>query len=359
MMTADKQKYRFGIVGCGTIATVHAEAIRSSSRAELVAACSRSAQNLQKFCRKFNIKGYTDYDAFLADDLDAVVLCTPNGTHLDYGLKAADYGKSLVIEKPLEVNIEKGKKLVEYCKDRNVQLAVIYQNRFIAEVRKLKQVIDDGTIGELVMISASVKWFRDQAYYQNAPWRGSLKLDGGGALINQSIHTVDLMLWIAGPVESVCAFKATLTHDNIEGEDNLVASMRFKNGALGTFEASTSITPSQNRKIAFHGTEGTVILDGDVMQIYAEGYNQDEAGKAAEKVVSGGSSSPLAGFTNSHHTEQYKQIIAQMERGLQPPVSGEESLNALAFIQAAYQSAEQHSPVNPDSLHTYIIPQKV
>jgi len=350
-MIAETPKYRLGIVGCGTISSVHARAIRSNDRAVLVSACSRSADKLSAFCDEFGLIGYSDYKEFLSSDVDIVVLCTPNGTHLDYGLLAADAGKHLIIEKPLEITVERGRQLAEHCKLRGVQLAVIYQNRFIDNVIRMKQAVEQDEIGRLVMVRASVKWFRDQEYYQNAPWRGSFKLDGGGALINQSIHTVDLMLWLAGPVNSVQAFKGTLTHEGMEGEDNLVASMQFKNGALGVLEASTSIVPPQNRIIELHGTKGSAILDGDVLHL-SNNHAGATTGSTTERATapSGGSSSPLAGFSNSHHAEQYRQIFEQMDAGQQPPVSGEESLNSLAFVQAAYLSAEQGKPVQPDSL---------
>jgi UDP-N-acetyl-2-amino-2-deoxyglucuronate dehydrogenase len=355
-MAADTPKYRIGIVGCGTISAVHAQAIRSNDRAVLVAAYSRSSEKLIAFCEQFDLVGYTDYSEFLSSDLDIVVLCTPNGTHLDYGMLAADAGRHLIIEKPLEVSVERGKQLVERCASRGVRLAVIYQNRFIDSVRRMKQALDSGEIGRLVMVRASVKWFRDQEYYHNAPWRGTFKLDGGGVLINQSIHTVDLMLWLAGPVSSVQAFKGTLTHESMEGEDNLVASFQFKNGALGVLEASTSIVPSQNRVIEIHGTTGTAILDGDNFRILRSGDSvySVEANEAQSSRVSGGSSSPLAGFSNSHHAEQYRQIFEHLDADLQPPVSGEESMNSLAFVQAAYLSASLKAPLSPDSLNPYI-----
>jgi len=351
-MEKKSPKYRLGIVGCGTISRVHANAIRSNERAVLVSAHSRSDDKRNAFCNEFGITGYSDYSEFLASDLDAVVLCTPNGTHLDYGIQAADAGKHLIIEKPLEVTVERGKQLVEHCKSKSVALSVIYQNRFIDDVRKMKQVIEDGTIGQMVMVRASVKWFRDQDYYKSAPWRGSFKLDGGGALINQSIHTVDLMLWLAGPVATVQAYKGTLTHDDIEGEDNLVASLQFRNGALGVLEASTSITPPQNRMIEIHGTKGTAVLDGDNFTIMSNENSSDSnvPGDTEKKSGSTGSSSPLAGFSNNHHAEQYRQIFDHLDAGSQPPVSGEESLNSLAFVQAAYKSAEQKAPVQPDQL---------
>ncbi len=352
--------YRLGIVGCGNISRVHANAIRANEKTDLVSAFSRSDDRRTAFCNEFGISGYTDYGVFLrSDDLDAVVLCTPNGTHLDFGLEAAAAGKHLIIEKPLEVTVERGKKLVQACRSQGVHLAVIYQNRFIANVLKMKKAVDDGVIGRPVMVRVAVKWYRDQEYYRSAPWRGSFKLDGGGALINQSIHTVDLMLWIAGPVASVQAHKATLTHEGIEGEDNLVASLKFKNGALGVLEASTSIVPSQDRMIEINGTSGTAILDGDSLRILS-GSNDNSTDTSNMADVSGagkqggaGSSSPLQGLTFDHHAAQYREIFDRIDEGLSAPVSGEESLNSLAFVQAAYLSADKQTAVSPDDLFPF------
>lgn len=350
-MTSPEQPYRIGIVGCGSISAVHARAIATQSGAELVSAYSRSGRNLQTFCETFSVKGYTDYDAFLNSDLDIVILCTPNGTHLDYGLPAARSGKHLVIEKPLEISVERGRQLVEACAAHGVQLAVIYQNRFIDSVISMKKQLEAGTIGKLVMARASVKWYRSQEYYRQAPWRGSLRLDGGGALINQSIHTVDLLLWMAGPVASVHAFKATLTHEGIEGEDNLVASIQFENGALGVLEASTSVTPAQNRILELHGTKGTLLLDGNRMQLLTEAVKGDTLGAVDRPAeASGGASSPLAGFSDNHHAEQYRQIIQALSQGSPPPVSGEESLASLSFVESAYLSAREGVPIHPGTL---------
>lgn len=353
-MMGNKQKLRVGIVGCGTISKIHAEVIRSIDRMELVSACSRSDQKRNSFCNEFGINGYADYDSFLEkDDLDVVVLCTPNGTHLDYGLKAASAGKHLIVEKPLEITVERGKKLIEQCKRNGVGLAVIFQSRFIEDVRKLKQVVDDGAIGQLVMARASIKWFRDQAYYKDAPWRGTLSLDGGGALINQAIHTVDLLLWLTGPVARIQAFKGTLTHEGIEGEDNIVASILFKNGALGVLEASTSVIPAQNRIIELHGTKGTAILDADHFTLSGPDVSTDTQtveDNVEKKTGSAGASSPLAGFTIAHHLAQYHEIIKHIDAQTDPPVTGNESLQSLALVQSAYRSAETGVPVSPDDL---------
>jgi UDP-N-acetyl-2-amino-2-deoxyglucuronate dehydrogenase len=348
-MIRNSPKYNVGIVGCGTISRVHAQAILANERAELVAACSRSEEKRSAFCNEFGITGYASYEEFLKSDLDVVVLCTPNGTHLDYGLLAANAGKHLIIEKPLEVSVARGKQLADHCKTRGVSLAVIFQNRFMNSARQMKKAIDDGVIGKPVMARASVKWFRDQHYYTSAPWRGSLKLDGGGALINQAIHTVDLLLWLMGPMTLIQAFRGTLTHGGIEGEDNLVASIQFANGALGVFEASTSIIPAQNRRIEINGTTGTAVLEGDTFEI----IRLDASASPQTPASSAGADSPLSGLTFRPHAEQYAHIFQNMDKGETPPVSGLESLNALAFVEAAYRSAETHTPVSPQDLHSF------
>jgi UDP-N-acetyl-2-amino-2-deoxyglucuronate dehydrogenase len=281
--------YRIGIVGCGTISRIHAAAAGLAEKATLVAAFSRNDERREAFCREFGIAGYSDYHEFLSqNDLDVVAICTPNGTHLDYGLRAADAGKHLIIEKPLEITTARGRQLIDHCRRKNVQLAVIYQSRFIDGVQRMKKEIDAGRIGEIVMARASIKWYRDQAYYKDVPWRGTLELDGGGALINQGIHTVDLLCWMAGPVAWVQAFRATLTHDGITGEDNLAASLKFESGALGVIEASTSIIPAQNRMIEIHGTKGTAFLDGDEFKLLINGKPDmpDNAEKAHKKIKS-------------------------------------------------------------------------
>lgn len=355
---------RFGIVGCGAIATAHAQAMASTQETELVAAYSRDKNKLHAFTVNYDkgaapLAAYTDYESFLAHDgLDAVVLCTPNGTHAEFGIQAVRSGKHLVVEKPLEITVERAKPLLTEAENAGVQVAVIYQNRFIPVVMQLKQIVDTNQLGRLVMVRASVKWYRDQEYYSSRPWRGSLALDGGGALINQAIHTTDLLLWMAGEVDSVQAFRDTLAHEGIEGEDALVASFRMSSGALGVMEASTSIQPAQNRLIELHGTLGTAVLDGDALQVQltdSNGKNQastpvQEPDIVGESKPSAGNDDPFAGFSAGPHAAQYRQIARAWLTGHTAPVSGEESLRSLAFTQAAYQSADSGRPVSPSAL---------
>jgi predicted dehydrogenase len=207
----------------------------------------------------------------------------------------------------------------------------------------MKEVLKEGVIGKPVMVDASVKWFRDQEYYDSAGWRGTLSLDGGGALINQAVHTVDLMLWLCGDVESVKAYTATLTHERMEGEDNAVAAIRFENGAIGVFKASTSVVPAQSRKIEVHCEKGTAVLDGDMFSV---ADNSSENNGLADKAASTGASSPMEGMTGSNHQKQYEQILSAFRENQEPVVSGRESLKSLAFVRAVYESAEQQQTVN-------------
>ncbi|MEX0994483.1 MAG: Gfo/Idh/MocA family oxidoreductase, partial [Balneolaceae bacterium] len=321
------------------------DAIRSTEYGKLVAAHNRTRAKLEAFCGKYGLEdaGYTDFHEFLSHPgLDIVVICTPSGTHLDVGQAAAEAGKHVIVEKPIEVSLERGRRLINNCRTHGVELAVIYQNRFIEEVIEMKKAIDDGKAGKPFMVDVSVKLIRDQDYYDRAAWRGSLSLDGGGAVINQAIHTVDLMLWFMGDIESLFAYKGTFTHEGIEGEDNAVAALQFKNGAIGVFRASTSIVPPGQRKIDIHGPKGTAVLNGDEFRLLSS--EKDPSG-VDDSVQSAGASSPLAGMTANHHKKQYDQILYAFRHGEDPVVSGEESLKSLAVVKAIYESSEKRELV--------------
>ena len=336
---------KFGIAGLGNIAATHARAINGLSRAEVAAACSRSEKNRNEFSRQFEVPVYADYQEFLNHtNLDAVAICTPSGTHLEYGKLAAEAGKHVVVEKPIEVTVKRGKELIECCKQNGVKLAVIYQNRFNDGAAQMKQSLDDGILGDPVLVRAAVKWFRDEEYYSKSGWRGTLEMDGGGAVINQSIHTIDLLLWMLGDVSSVSAYTATITHPGIEAEDNAVAVLKFKNGALGVFEASTSIVPGQPRIIEINGTKATALLEGEHFTI-RRSEDDDQINEQENSIT--GAESPLSGMTDHPHKKQYEQIVDAIIRDTEPVVSGEESLRSLALTEAIYQSAKHQTAVSP------------
>jgi predicted dehydrogenase len=341
------KKLKIGIVGCGTIADIHAQAIRESGNAELHSVFSRSIENTKRCGEKYDVKWFTEWDKFIADpELDAVSVCTPSGNHLDYGEKAANAGKHVIVEKPIEVTLERANRLITKCKTNGVKLAVIYQSRFTTEMEELKSQLDNNTIGSVFMADANIKWFRNQEYYDSGVWRGTFKLDGGGVLINQAIHTIDLLQWFLGDVDTVYGRTGTFTHKNIEGEDNAVAVLRFKNGALATIEASTSVVPAQPRKIEIHGEKGSVEIIDNAVKITLDGESGN-AGSGEEK-ESSGADSPLAGFSIEPHKKQFEAIVDAINSDTEPPVSGSESIKSLAIVLAVYKSSESGAVINMD-----------
>jgi len=338
-----KDRPRIGLVGCGIISEIQAAAIQRTENASLVSVHSRSQENAKRVGEKYHVSWFTDYDEFLSDDnLDIVSVCTPSGSHLDYGAKAARAGKHVVVEKPIEVTLDNARQLIDICHGEGVRLAVIYQSRFIPAIRQMKRRIENGELGEIFSASAYVKWFRSQAYYDSADWRGTFDLDGGGVLINQAIHTIDLLQWIAGDIHSVCSQIDTLTHKNIEGEDNAVAAVRFKSGAIGIIEGSTSVQPSMPRKLEIHGDKGTAILTGDDARFsFAEDANRENDFLITD-IPSG---AMYQGYYLEPHQFQFEAIANAILSDEQPPVSGEEALKSLAIISAMYESAKNQKYV--------------
>ena len=336
---------KIGIVGIGNIAGIHAQAINESENCRLVSVFSRNKENVSSFSEKYNITGYTNWEEFISQPgLDAVAICTPNGTHLDYGKKAAGAKKHVIVEKPIEVTIERAKELVAVCKKNNVQLAVIYQNRFVEKMGGLKQLITENKLGRLIMGDAYVKWFRSQEYYDSGAWRGTITLDGGGVLINQAIHTIDLLQWFMGDAETVFGQMGTFSH-KLEGEDNAVGTLRFKNGAIGVVQASTSVRPAQARRLEIHGEKGSIIIDGDEVNVFIEGKSE-EYDNTDKNSSATGASSPFASFKTEPHKKQFEAIARAIINGEQPPVSGTESIKSLAIVLALYQSAKTNRVVN-------------
>lgn len=332
-MNKSSKKLGIGIVGCGVISYQHAQSILDTESAELVAASSRTEKNRKKFSKRFKVPMFSSYDELLErDDIHAVSICTPSGTHLEFGIQAAEAGKHVIVEKPIEVSVERGQGLIESCERHGVKLAVIYQNRYSEAVLKLKDAVDSGKIGTPVMARGSVKWYRAQDYYADSGWRGTLDLDGGGALINQSIHTLDLMIWILGGLKSVFGLKGTLTHSGIEAEDNLVASLKFANSILALFEASTSIIPAQPRTIEINGSKGTAMLKGNEFSLSFDEEEYSENGNKNEE---------------NFHTKQFREIVQAILKDEQPPVSGAEALQSLAAVEAIYDSCREQTAVNP------------
>lgn len=338
-----------GIVGCGTIADIHAQAIGNSELVEVRSFYSRSKERAQSAALKYGKKWTTDWDEFINDSgLDAVSICTPSGTHMDYGIKAAEAGKHVIIEKPIEVTLARAKQLIAACRESKIKLAVIYQSRFTPSIMWLKDQLDQGILGKLSMGDAYIKWFRSQEYYDSGDWRGTLALDGGGVLINQGIHTIDILQWFMGGVSTVFGNTGTFTHDRLEGEDNAVAALRFKNSAIGVIQGSTSVQPAQARKVEIHGNRGSAILHGDEARIYLDEKVLKPPVADQKKPAGSGSTSPLAGFSIEPHKNQFEAIAGAIRRGEDPPVTGEKSLDSLAIVLSVYESSKTGKVVDLD-----------
>ena len=333
----------FGIVGLGLIGKVHAEAMQEIPGARLLAVCGRDAAKTGAFAARFGATAYTDYAQFLAHSgLQVVNLCTPNGLHAEQGIAAARADKHVLVEKPIEITLAKADELIAACDAARVKLGVIFQSRFLPAVLRIKRALDEGRLGKLMLGDAYVKWYRAPEYYADS-WHGTLALDGGGALINQAIHTVDLLRWLAGPVETAFALKAALRYPQIEGEDTLVASLRFANGALGVIQAATSAKPGFKRRLELSGERGTIILDGDAISTWV--IDGEEAAPSDDAQITDGSANPAA-ISNEGHRRQIEDMLHAVLEDRAPLIDGREGRKSLEVVEALYRSANEARAVS-------------
>lgn len=344
---------RFGIIGCGMIAKFHAKALQDLEHVELVGAASRSASSATEFAANHGIRAFDSItDLIQSDEIDAVSICSPSGAHLEAALQAAAAGKHVVIEKPLEVTLERCDQIIQACDRAGVVLSTIFQSRFHESCQVLKQAVNEGRFGTLTLANAYVKWFRTQDYYDSGAWRGTWELDGGGALMNQAIHNVDLLQWVMGPLQEISAFTSTLSHDRIEVEDTAVASVRFANGALGTIEATTSAWPGSLKRLEIYGSTGSAILeDANILKWeFAESTPADKEilkKFAARNTNEGGASDPSA-IDYSGHKAQFSDVVEAIQQGRSPLIDGPEARKSVQIIRAIYESAEKGRPVRLD-----------
>ncbi len=338
------RKFGFAIIGTGAIADVHATAILAMEHAQLLGVQSQTLARASQFAVRYGCEVYENIDDLLQiKGLDIVCICTPSGSHLAPALKAIQAGKHCLIEKPLEVTLEKADQLLQAAKLKQVKVAVVFPDRFYPGSQQLKKAIAKGRFGKMVLASAAVKWSRSAAYYASAAWRGTWALDGGGALMNQAIHTVDLLQWCMGPVVSVMASTSNIKHTDIEVEDTAVAILKFASGALGTLECSTAIYPGELKKIEIMGTSGSVILENNHLKKWQFDEVQDGDNTVVEPVQTsallGGVADPLA-IRSSGHQQQLEDLIAAISTGKEPLVNGEEGRKAVEIVLAIYRSAK-------------------
>lgn len=334
-----KRKLGFGIIGTGAIAAHHAAAIKAYEGSELIAVCSSSESRARQAREKFGVEAYFNLDEFLnRPDIDVVCICTHSGNHLEPGIAAAQAGKHVLLEKPIEVSLERADRLIEACESAGVKLGVIFQNRFKGGYLKAKEAINQGVLGKLIMGIASINWYRDPSYYSTSDWKGTIKGDGGAALINQGVHTIDLLLDVMGDVSSVYGQVKTVVHD-IEGEDVGVALLNFKNGAVGTITGGTALYPGYPEKLEVYGENGSIILDAG--KITAWNIKGSEApGDIASSAEGSGSSDPMAIDFNLH-LAQVRDMVEAIREDRDPMVTGAASRKSLELILGIYQSSKE------------------
>ena len=353
------ERLRFGILGCGVIGPHHARAISGLDGAELVAVADVVPELAEKLAAEYGCSWHTSLEDMLSGaEVDAVCVCTPSGMHADHAIAALESGKDVVIEKPVDVTLKAADRLLEVQRVTGRKVAVVSQHRFDPATLAVREAVSNGEFGRLTSGSAEVRWWRSQAYYDSGGWRGTWELDGGGVLINQAIHSIDLLQWLMGTVVEVTSYTGLLAHQRIEVEDTAVAILKFDGGALGTIVATTAAFPGLTARIAVHGDRGSAVIDDDDLRYFhvaGEGQEGDDYGggeNQAEQVMKrygASSAAPGAGADpgslSMAHRDQIKDFIEAVREGREPSVNIEEGRKPLAIIAAIYESARTGKPV--------------
>ena len=340
---------KFGIIGAGMIGQFHGKALEAMDGGELHSVFDLRADAAEQLAKQFGAKPFSDIDQFLADDeLQVVTVGTPSGAHLDPSLAALRAGKHVICEKPLEVTPERIDLMMDAAEKNGVSLAAVLNRRFHPAMDAFKTAADKGRFGTLTSASAYVKWYRDQAYYDSAAWRGTWALDGGGALMNQSIHTIDALLYLAGPVVSVQASTACLTHSDIEVEDTAVAIVEFANGARGVIEGSTSNWSKDGHpaRVQLCGDRGSVFLADESFDIWdfmdeAPGDTEVHQSMMKGSEAGLGANDPKA-INFEGHQKNFEEVVNAISENREASVNAVEARKAVALICAIYESAREN-----------------
>lgn len=332
---------RFGIIGCGVIAPTHREAIAGAPGARLVACCDIELEKAKKFAADSGggVKAYRSIEEMLKqDDVQAVCVCTPSGLHGDHAIMAMEAGRHVLCEKPMDITLAKIDAMIETSRRTGMKLAGVFQRRTYPQSKKVREAVQGGKLGKLVLGDCYQKYFRSHQYYASGAWRATWELDGGGALMNQGVHGIDLLLYIMGDVKRLSAYCRRLVR-NIAVEDTAVAILEFVNGAVGVIEGTTSVTPGYGCDIEISGDDGTIKLKGDKIAVWdvkgEEGAEvQGEGGK-------GTAADPLAGLTATGHTQHVADLVRCIKEDRQPEIPGSEARRAVEVIKAIYKSSRE------------------
>ena len=340
---------KIGILGGGNISGTHARAAASTPGVEVVAFHGSNRERTAKLAEPFGAPVYDTLDAFLSHrPMDIVAIGSPSGLHAEQGKAAARRGLHVLSEKPLDITTARADELIAACDAAGVKLGVFFQDRLRPAVVDIKRMIDEGEIGKPVMIAGRVRWYRPPEYYSGSKWRGTWALDGGGALMNQAIHTVDLVQWMFGPIARVSATVATRVHD-IEVEDTAAAVIEFANGAVGTIEAATSLYPGYPRRLEVTGSKGTLILEDDKLVRADLRSTPSVAAAAPAAAPPENASSPVVSDASAHQ-RVIEDFVRAIRNNTVPACDGREGRRSVELVEAIYAAARTGQPVTPAGL---------
>ena len=327
-----------GLIGGGNITDTHARAARAVPGVDIAAIYGAHPDKTADLCRNYGGTPFSDIERFFTHrPMELVVIGSPSGLHAEHGIKAARHGLHVLSEKPIDISTDRADALIAETEKAGVKLGVIFQDRSKPDVHRLKTFLAKGALGKLILADAQVKWYRPPEYYGNSSWRGTLALDGGGALINQAVHTVDLLLWLMGDVVSVQARMATALHD-IEGEDTVIALLEFASGAMGTLVAATSAYPGYPRRIEITGSEGTITLEHDrIIRADLRSPHPELIGNESSDRNQSATSAVVSDVRG--HQDILEDFLHAIKTNSRPACDGREGRRSLALIEAIYESA--------------------
>lgn len=337
--------YHIGIIGAGNISETHARAVGATPGTELVAVWGGNRQKAARLAEKHGAPAYTDIaDCVRHRPLDVVLIGSPSGLHAEHAGLAARHGLHVLVEKPLDINTARIDTLLDECERAGVQLGVFYQDRAAPGLQWLRRLILSGGLGNMILASARVKWYRPLEYYADSRWRGTRALDGGGALMNQGSHTVDLLLWLLGDVGRVYARTRTALHA-IEVEDCAIAALEFASGALATLEATTAAYPGYPRRLELTGSAGTVNIEHDrVTSIDLRTAPHESPPRSEERSTTSATSATMSNIEG--HRAVLQDFLRALETGSRPLCDGREGRRSVEAIEAMYRSAASGEAVS-------------
>ena len=324
-----------GLIGGGNITETHARAARALPGVEIAAIYGTNAEKVRRLSCEHGGKPYADFTEFLAHHpMDLVAIGSPSAIHAAQGIAAVRRGLHVLTEKPIDITTERADALISEADKAGVKLAVFFQDRLKPDILRVKRAVDEGVLGRPILADARVKWYRPPDYYAKSRWRGTWALDGGGALINQAVHTVDLMLWLFGGVTSVQASSKATLH-RIEVEDTLVALLQFANGALGVLQATTSVYPGYRRRLELSGSEGTLIIEQDRLLAADLRNPPEDLLRGGEADLNPSADSPVVSDVRGHQSV-LEDFLKSIQSNTSPRCDGREGRRSLALVEAIY-----------------------